>query len=396
MSTLSNTAERYGSVAKTFHWLTALLILTVFPLGLIANDWPWDTSEALATKAMLFSIHKTLGVTTFFVALLRILWALSQRKPGLLHPDRRLEAFAAETVHWLLYGSLVIVPLSGWIDHAATTGFAPIWWPFGQSLPFVPKSVEVSAAFGAIHEVATKVLLGSFLLHVAGALKHHVIDRDATLRRMLPGRVAISVPAGHDSRAPVAAASVLWAAAIALGAVLGLGQGGDEAPAAPALEAAVSDWTVDSGTLGISVLQFGSTVTGQFADWTAAIAFDPEASGTLGHVTVQVAIASLTIGTVSDQARGADYLDAAGHPVAVFDADILRAGDGYAATGTLSLKGTTLPLTLPFTLELDGATAHAAGEVRLDRRAFGIGLDDEGALGSGVTVSFDLTASRAE
>ncbi|MBL9058949.1 MAG: cytochrome b/b6 domain-containing protein, partial [Mangrovicoccus sp.] len=86
-----NSAVTYGSVAKAFHWLTALLILTLFPLGLIANDWPHDSSAELATKATLFSIHKTLGVTVFFVALLRILWALTQPKPGALHPDRRLE-----------------------------------------------------------------------------------------------------------------------------------------------------------------------------------------------------------------------------------------------------------------------------------------------------------------
>ena len=72
----SNTPRSYGSVTKTFHWLTVLLILTAIPLGIIANKLAYDTSEALAFKAFLFSMHKTVGVTAFFVALARILWAL--------------------------------------------------------------------------------------------------------------------------------------------------------------------------------------------------------------------------------------------------------------------------------------------------------------------------------
>ena len=126
---LTNSSSQFGAVTKTFHWLTAFLILTNIPLGLIAHEMPFDTVEALTRKAWLFSLHKTTGVTVFFIALLRIVWALSQPRPGLLNADNRLEAFAAETVHWLLYGALVAVPLSGWIGHAATTGFAPIWWP---------------------------------------------------------------------------------------------------------------------------------------------------------------------------------------------------------------------------------------------------------------------------
>ena len=109
-SNLGNSVSDYGSVARVFHWLTALLILAAIPLGLIANGWAFDSSEALQTKFLLFSLHKTVGVTAFFVALARIVWAVIQPKPGLLHPDRRVESWLAETVHWMLYGSLVLVP----------------------------------------------------------------------------------------------------------------------------------------------------------------------------------------------------------------------------------------------------------------------------------------------
>ncbi|WP_138465215.1 cytochrome b/b6 domain-containing protein [Poseidonocella sp. HB161398] len=397
--TYRNTRESYGSVTKTFHWLTALLILSLWPLGLIAHEWPYGTAEALATKATLFSIHKTLGVTVFFVALARILWALAQPKPGLLHPDRKLESFAAETVHWALYVALVAVPLSGWVDHAATEGFAPIWWPFGQSLPFVPKSPEVSAVAGQLHGVFAWVLAGAVVLHVAGAAKHHVIDRDGTLRRMLPGGSNDRVPPQGHSRAPAVAALAVWAVAVAVGAVLAArGPEGGDAPQV-ALEAQASEWTVEEGTLSITVRQFGSDVTGSFADWTAAISFDPEApAGPAGTAAIQIAIPSLTLGTVTDQAKGPEFFDAATFPTAAFTADLLRQEDGsYLAEGTLELKGHQVPVSLPFTLELADGTAHATGETAIDRRDFEIGTasyNDEGSLGFSVRVSVDLTASR--
>ena len=58
------------------------------------------------------------------------------------------------------------------------TGFAPILWPFGQGLPFVPQSETVAQVAGAVHWVFTKVMAAAILLHIAGALKHHFVDRD--------------------------------------------------------------------------------------------------------------------------------------------------------------------------------------------------------------------------
>ncbi|WP_172326735.1 cytochrome b/b6 domain-containing protein [Mangrovicoccus sp. HB161399] len=399
-SQLRNTGERYGSVAKSLHWLTALLILSLWPLGLIAHEWPYGTSAELAVKATLFSVHKTLGVAVFFVALVRILWALVQPKPGLLHPERKLESFAAETVHWALYGALVLAPLSGWIGHAATEGFAPIWWPFGQSLPFVPKSPAVAGLFSSLHSVFVWVLAGAVALHVAGALKHHLIDRDGTLRRMLPGRPAIDVPPARHSGAPAVAALAVWVAAIAVGTLQGLPRGGAGTATRPALEQQASDWTVQQGTLSISVRQFGSDVTGSFADWTASIAFDPDAGpGPAGHATVQIAIPSLTLGTVTDQAMGPEFFDAQGFPAATFDAGLTKQEDGsYLAEGTLDLKGATVPVSLPFSLDMQDGKAHAKGETVIDRRDFAIGTasyNDEGSLGFAVKVSIDLTAARA-
>jgi cytochrome b561/polyisoprenoid-binding protein YceI len=399
-SDLSNTPSRYGTVTKGFHWAIALGIFVMVPLGLIAADAPYDTAEALARKATLFSLHKTLGIAVFLIALARILWALTQTKPVALHPERKAEVFAAETVHWVLYGSLVLVPLTGWIDHAATDGFAPIWWPFGQGLPLVPKSPELAHSFGVAHEILQWVMVGSVVLHVAGALKHHVIDKDATLKRMWFGRTE----AGHGTHrsilaAPVAAVAI-WGAALGFGVLTGMfgGHGGSSAAPAAALAEVESDWRVQEGTLGLSVQQFGQTVSGSFADWTADITFDEsDGTGEKGDVAVTVSIPSLTLGSVTNQALGADFLAAESNPTATFTAPILRTDDGYLAEGVLTIKGAEASVPLPFTLSIDGDTATMSGQATVDRRAFGIGenMSDPKQLGFDVVVDVQLVATRA-
>ena len=389
--TASNTATRYGSVTKTFHWLTALLILTAIPLGIIAHDMPYETSEQLAQKAQLFSLHKTVGVAVFFVALLRILWALTQTKPAPLHPDRKAETFAAETVHWALYLSLVLVPLSGWLHHAATEGFAPILWPFGQGLPFLPTDAALAEVFGAMHGIFTKILFASLLLHVLGALKHLVIDRDETLQRMWFGRTEGGVPGSHSPAGPALVASAIWAAAIAVGLLL---PGDTPERNGAALAATESEWQVTEGELSFTVLQMGAEVEGRFDNWTSSINFDPN-TGT-GSVETQIDISSLTLGSVTKQALAADFFDAEAHPTAVFAADIRPEGGSYVADGTLTLRGIEAPVTMPFTLEIEGNSATMAGTAELDRRTFEMGQSygDESQVGFAVRVSVALTATR--
>jgi len=409
---IRNTPRSYGSVTKTFHWLTMLLMFTVIPLGIIAHGMSEDIlNPAIASTTLdftraylLFSLHKTLGVTIFFVALARILWAFTQPKPGLLNADNRLEATLAETIHWLLYGSLLLVPLTGWIHHAATSGFAPIRWPFGQSLPFVPKDAVIAATFAGLHMVLIWVLVLSILLHVAGALKHHLIDRDSTLRRMLPGTSdAPQPPEQHHSLLPLVAALAIWAAALAIGSIFGAYGGHSESESGHghdqnhALEQVASDWQVTDGTLDFDILQLGSKVTGSFADWTADITFDDTAGpGPAGQVNVIISIGSLTLGSVTDQAKGPDFFDVETFPTATFSGQIDKTSGGYVATGPLTIRDHSIDVTLPFDLTLTDGTAEMTGTLPLSRLDFGVGtsMPDETSVGFAVDVTVSLKATR--
>jgi cytochrome b561/polyisoprenoid-binding protein YceI len=402
---LHNTKQSFGSVTRAFHWLTALLILTAIPLGIIANDMAYDSSAALAQKAYLFSLHKTVGIAAFATAALRILWALAQTHPTPLHPDRRAETTLATVIHWLLYISMLAVPLTGWVHHAATSGFAPILWPagfgLGQDLPLVPKSEWVAEIAGSLHWVFTKLLIASILLHVAGALKHHIIDRDATLRRMVSG--ANAAPKGQIAARKTHALPLL-AALMVYGIGSGLATTLAETETAPAASSqtlapqTAGNWQVQSGTVGLSVSQLGAKVAGQFDTWQAEITFDETAPvAKMGAVTVTIDTGSLKLGSVSDQAKGPDFLNTAVNSTATFSATIKGTdAGGYIASGTLTLAGATVPLDLPFTLTLTGDTATMQGETSLDRRAFGIGpkYPDEATVGFAVGINVALTAQR--
>ena len=404
-----NTFSTYGSIAKTFHWLTALLIFTALPLGFFANNLAqaiYDpsiptTEDDIAQAARLFSLHKTVGITVFFVALARILWAMTQTKPGLLNAENKPEAFAAETVHWLLYGSLVLVPLTGWLHHAAAEGFAPILWPFGQNLPFIPKSPALAELTASLHWLFIIVLAGSLVLHIAGALKHHVVDKDSTLRRMLPGATdSPEPPAQKHSLVPAAAALVIWCGVLAGGWTTGVFTKHSAASTETAELAEVqSDWQVQEGNLSITIKQLGSPVTGSFSDWTAAITFDqPAEPGLAGSVDVTIAIGSLSLGTVTDQAMGADFFDSGQFPTASFDADLFKTESGYEARGPLTIRDKTLDIALPFALSIQDDVATMTGEITLDRLSFDIGkkMPAEDSLAFAVTVAVELTASRAK
>jgi polyisoprenoid-binding protein YceI len=112
---------------------------------------------------------------------------------------------------------------------------------------------------------------------------------------------------------------------------------------------------------------------------------------------VVVAIPSLSLGSVTEQAMNDEFFNADDHPTATFAADIVAAGDGHVAEGTLSIKGESVPVEMPFDLTIERDTARASGGLTVDRRDFGIGMGttDPSALAFEVEISFELAAQRA-
>ncbi len=391
-----NTLVKYGSFARLLHWSVAILVLVDLVLGVVGSRIP-RTAETVDFLKLLYSAHKTIGVLVLGLAVVRVVWALTQPHPVPLHPERKLETFAAQTAHWLLYAAIFVLPLSGWIMHSAEVGFAPIWWPFGQDLPFVPKSEDVAHSAGMVHWIAGMVLTATVAAHIGGALKHAFFDRDETLERMLRGREAGDPLAGHGGKfAPAVAAFLIWA--FAIGGALTLFAQSHDAPAlATPVEQPASGWNVVEGSLEITVQQLGAPVTGAFTNWTAAIDYD-DALG-MGQVTTVIDTTSLSLGSVTDQAKGPEFFNISSFAQSTFVGDIARIdGNRHSATGTLELVGQTIPVTFEFDLMVADGNAKMIGDTVLDRRDFGMGASypDESNVGFSVGVTMELTAQRAE
>ena len=151
-------------------------------------------------------------------------------------------------------------------------------------------------------------------------------------------------------------------------------------------------WVVDAekSKIAFSGAHTGKAFTGEFHAWSAEISFDPEALDQ-AKVMVEIEPASAKTGSqLYDEALvGSDWFDVANHPKAVFEADVFKkTGEGaYEASGTLTIKGTSRPLALGFSLQIEGDGAQMTGALSVDRLAYGIGRSSDPI---GVVVSKDI------
>ncbi len=172
--------NRYTRTAVALHWLIALLIFGVFPLGVYMSDLPLSPD-----KLRLYSYHKWIGMSVLLLAVLRLLWRLRYPPPPLLPGMPRWQEIAAHAVHHSLYLLVLAVPLSGWLMSSAL-GFSVVWFGVLPLPDLIAKDKPLGDALKAVHESLNYALLLLVLAHVGGALKHQFMDRDGTLARMLP------------------------------------------------------------------------------------------------------------------------------------------------------------------------------------------------------------------
>jgi cytochrome b561 len=177
-----NSNTTYGSVSKFLHWLIFLLVLIMIPLGYFMGDFP---DKAMRGQA--FNIHKLIGLTILTLMVLRLIWALLNVKPALPFGTPAWQRYAERTLHFLLYATLFVMPISGWIGSVAA-GRAPHLGGFNFNLP-IEKSKEISDfAFDEIHVPLAVILIIFVSIHIFAALYHHYLKRDEVLMRILPRR----------------------------------------------------------------------------------------------------------------------------------------------------------------------------------------------------------------
>lgn len=172
--------DRYSTVSLALHWGVALLVL--MQIGLIMAH---DATEGPMSREFV-AVHKANGLSILVLTLIRLVWRA--RHPAMPLPtatpgwQRRF----ARVTHVLFYVSLIILPLAGWAASSAAERPIPWFGLFDWPLLPLPSSRDLAGALMDVHTNGVKLLYVLMLLHVAGALKHHFVDRDNVLRRMIP------------------------------------------------------------------------------------------------------------------------------------------------------------------------------------------------------------------
>ena len=177
---------RYTGVAIAFHWLLAAMIL-----GSLGVGWYMSGLSMSPTRLKLYNWHKWAGVSILALSALRLLWRLTHRPPALPAAVQagmpRWQQVAHHSTHHLLYLLFFAVPLIGWA-YSSAAGFPIVFLGLVPLPNFVPVDPDLAELIKPWHQISAYALAALVVLHVAAALKHHVIDRDGLLARMLPGR----------------------------------------------------------------------------------------------------------------------------------------------------------------------------------------------------------------
>lgn len=177
---MHNEVERYGLASRMLHWTTALLFLSLFPLGMFASMIP----EEAWFRNYYYVIHKSIGVLVFFLLFVRLYWNRRSKRPDLDPSLKPGEKRWAHRVHVILYVMLFAMPLTGYMmtsHHGFPTYF------FGLEFePLVNKS-DVYIIWGTFHKYLLPYVLYIIVgAHILGSFKHHFIDRhSAALKRMV-------------------------------------------------------------------------------------------------------------------------------------------------------------------------------------------------------------------
>ena len=178
--TSSPSPSSYTTTAKLLHWLMALLILGMISLGLYMQGLPFSPE-----KLKLISWHKWAGICVLLLVTVRLGWRLTHPPPPLPAHMPRVLRMAAHTGHALLYVLMFVIPLSGWLMSSAK-GVPTVWFGLWPLPDLLAPNESLGNALQVTHKYLNWFLMAVIGGHVAAAFKHHLIDRDDILVRMLP------------------------------------------------------------------------------------------------------------------------------------------------------------------------------------------------------------------
>jgi cytochrome b561/polyisoprenoid-binding protein YceI len=438
---MNNTNHKYGNVAQFLHWSIAFVVIGLLALGLYMEGLPFSPE-----KLQLYNLHKSFGFLVLFFVVLRILWRMGHPPPPEPATRKKYEMILAGSMYAFFYVALIVMPLSGWIMSAAADFPMPFFGLFTMPDLVAGQDKDIFGLMRQIHGWGAYLLIAAIMLHVAAGFKHQFFDHDRTLNRMLPqkpwlffgsilaalilisaaynatymfdasklmGQVIATLPdatdsAGHNSLVEAHALNGIALEEKALSVQNGIMTLDDAAvqsnDATKGTDGAkqVSSWSIVEPDSSVTFSGTVENVTfeGKFGALSGDILFDPD-NLTQSRVNVSVDVTKIDSGSYErDEAmKNPLWFAPDQYPVARFEAKdfILVGTNQYEAKGALTIRDVTLPLTVPFNLNIEGDVALMTADFAINRIDFGVGQGDwvdTKVVANEVMVTIKIKADR--
>lgn len=177
---IKNTKNSYGIVTILLHWIMAILIVGLFILGVVIVDLDYYSKWYVVAPWW----HKSLGMFVLALLIMRVAWVFSNVLPVPLDTYKIWEIKAAKLTHYSFYILLFVICISGYFITTAKGAAIDLfgWFDIPTTINFSKQQADIA---GKIHEIAAYVMAFLFVLHVCATFKHHFIDKDTTLARIL-------------------------------------------------------------------------------------------------------------------------------------------------------------------------------------------------------------------
>lgn len=173
----NKTTISYSNGSIYLHWIIAVIVLLMLSLSFFLGDIP------KAFKPVAYTIHKSMGLTVLFLMLVRIIWIFVKGKPSLPNTMPSWQKVLARVVQYSLYVFLILMPMSGWVMSVAADKIPSYFGLFHITLPLSPDKA-LAEFMNETHETIAFILIALISLHIVGALKHYLIDKDEVMQSM--------------------------------------------------------------------------------------------------------------------------------------------------------------------------------------------------------------------
>lgn len=190
---------KYSKIAVILHWLIAIGMFAMLGLGWFMSELPkeapkqssydflnlglytWELAKEASPRTFYFGLHKSIGITLLGLIVIRLLWRLTHKAPAMLSSYKHWERKLANGVHHTLYLLMFALPISG-VLQAMASKYGVKWFEI-TILPGLDNPA-MRKVFHEVHEITVTLIVLVLILHIVGALKHKLIDKDDTMKRM--------------------------------------------------------------------------------------------------------------------------------------------------------------------------------------------------------------------